>query len=67
MIKKWYQQHTIELSRGTGLGNRRTNEQNQKRFSVLRDNTFETAVSAVNMANFPASSRTAQRRISHIF
>lgn len=51
---------TAYNSRATGLGNRKTTEeQNVFRFYW----TFETAVSAENMDNFLASSRTAQRQI----
>lgn len=54
----WFETSLKKISykstRGIGLGNRKiTEEQDQ--------NVSQTGISAINMANFPALSRTAQR------
>lgn len=41
-----------------GLGNRKTTKsENQIIFQFLRDHPFETSISAVELSNFPASSK----------
>lgn len=59
LFKKWRQRHTIERS-----SYRKTTQQ-QNVIQLLRDNSYEIAVSAVNRINFPVSS--VQRRIRQNF
>ncbi|KAL1509878.1 hypothetical protein ABEB36_004548 [Hypothenemus hampei] len=64
IVKKWRRQGTIERTRGTGLMNKKsTNVQDANLIQYLEENPFETANEAAHITNFPASQRTAQRRI----
>lgn len=63
IVKKWREQHTVERLRGTGLKKISTNEEDENLVQFLRDNPFETAVSAARVTQFPGCNRTAQLRV----
>lgn len=64
IVRKWRQNRTLERTVGTGLNNKKSsNEEDANLVAYLRNNPFETAVSASQRTGFPASFRTAQRRI----
>lgn len=63
IVKKWREQHTVERLRGTGLKKISTNEEDENLVQFLRDNPFETAVSAARVTQFPGYNRTAQLRV----
>ncbi|KAL1490167.1 hypothetical protein ABEB36_012906 [Hypothenemus hampei] len=67
IVKKWREQGTIERARGTGLENKKTtNNEDATLIQHLRAHPFTTATAAAQITNFPASRRTAQRRIRQI-
>lgn len=64
IVKKWRYHQTLERSVGSGLNNRKSsNEEDRNLVEYLRQNPFETALSAMHRTGFPTSSRTAQRRV----
>lgn len=63
-VEKWRREQTVQRKRGTGISNKKTsNQEDINLVDYVRENPFETAVTAVQRTGFPASDRTAQRRI----
>jgi transposase len=60
---RWNQRHSLERQVGTGRQKLSTKEEDNNLIQFLENNPFKIAVEARQMTQFPASARTARRRI----
>ncbi|KAI4461594.1 homeobox-like domain superfamily [Holotrichia oblita] len=61
--KRWNEEHVVKRRDGTGRKRCTTENDDAALLNLLRDNPFETAVSACEYVNFPGSVWTARKRI----
>ncbi|KAK9681176.1 Helix-turn-helix domain [Popillia japonica] len=61
--RKWQQERVVLRKNGSGRKRVTTPEDDENLIQFLRNNPFESVVTAINRTNFPGHVRTARNRV----
>ncbi|KAK9692563.1 hypothetical protein QE152_g35078 [Popillia japonica] len=61
--RKWQQERIVQRKNGSGRKRVTTPEDDENLIQFMRNNPFESVVTAINRTNFPGHDRTARNRV----